>query len=52
MYILAKLAQAAGLTIIGVGFVMRFPTLIHPKVFAVGAILFVFGWIIERYLLK
>ena len=52
MFYLAKLAQAAGLTIIGIGFFTAFPKLMNPKLFAMGGMLFVFGWIVERFLLK
>lgn len=52
MYYIAKLTQAAGLGVIGIGFVADFPRLINMKVFAIGVFLFLFGWIIESYMLK
>lgn len=52
MYYIAKIAQAAGLTIILIGFLKDFPRLMNPKVLLVGAIIFVFGWIIQQFMLK
>ena len=52
MYYLAKIAQASGLTVIVIGFVSHFPRLINIKVFSTGLFLFIFGWIVENYLLK
>ena len=52
MYYLAKIAEAAGLGTIGIGFILSFPHLIGMKVLSAGLLLFVFGWIVESYLLK
>ncbi len=52
MYYLAKIAQAAGLTIIIVNFITYFPKLLNFKIFLTGGILFLFGWIVQRFLLK
>ena len=52
MYYLAKLAQAAGLGVIGIGFIADFPHMINMKVFTIGVFLFLFGWLIECYMLK
>ena len=52
MYYLAKIAQASGLTVVGVGFFLAFPKLINPKILGSGVLIFVFGWIVEVYLLK
>ena len=52
MYYLAKIAQATGLTVIGAGFFVAFPKLLNAKIFASGVLIFIFGWIIEAFLLK
>jgi len=52
MYYLAKIAQAAGLTVIGIGFVAAFPKLMNTRILSVGVVLFISGWITERFLLK
>lgn len=52
MYYLAKLAQASGLTVISVGYVLSFPNLMSRKLLLLGIVIFVFGWVIERFLLK
>ena len=52
MYFVGKLAQAAGLTIILIDFIRKFPNLMSPKVLGVGVLLFIFGWIINKFLLK
>lgn len=52
MYYLAKLAQASGLTVILVGYALSFPDLMSRKVLLLGIILFAFGWIIDRFLLR
>jgi len=52
MYYIAKLAQATGLTIIGLDFIRKFPEYPSRKIFILGIMLFIFGWIIERYMLK
>jgi len=52
MYYIAKTAQAAGLTVIAIDFVRHFPEYANRNILILGAFLFCFGWIIERYLLK
>ena len=52
MYYIAKIAQAAGLTIILIGFIKSIPNLMNPRIFGVGILLFIFGWIITQFMLK
>ncbi len=52
MYYLAKIAQATGLTIILVEYIRKFPNLMSPRIFGVGILVFVFGWVINQFLLK
>jgi len=52
MYYIAKLVQAAGLTIVVIDFIRHFPELMNFRIMGVGVMLFLFGWIIQRYLLK
>ena len=52
MYYIAKIAQATGLTIVLTGFISRFPALINMKVFWTGTMIFLSGWIIQRFMLK
>lgn len=52
MYYVAKIAQAAGLAITAVGFVAAFPKLVDMRIFSVGVLFFLFGWIVEQYLLR
>ena len=52
MYYLAKIAQACGLVVILAGFLARFPNLMNTKILAMGLMIFLFGWIVQRFLLK
>ncbi len=52
MYYLAKIAQATGLTIILLGYVSSLPGLMSRKVLMTGIIVFFFGWMIQKILLK
>ena len=52
MYYIAKIAQATGLTVILIGFLKGFPKLMSPKIFGIGALIFVFGWIVQQFMLK
>ena len=52
IYVIAKLAQAAGLVIILYAFLAQFPKLMNPKILLVGLLFFSFGWIVEQFLLK
>lgn len=52
MYYIAKIAQAAGLAVILISFLKDFPKLMNPKIFGIGALIFVFGWIVQHFMLK
>jgi len=52
MYYIAKIAQATGLTVVLIGFLKDFPRLMNPRIFGIGALIFVFGWIVQRFMLK
>ncbi|MBL7012940.1 MAG: hypothetical protein ISR83_00840 [Candidatus Marinimicrobia bacterium] len=52
MYYLAKALEVLGMTVIGIGFIIKFPTLMDPKLLLAGGIIFGSGWVIENYLLK
>ena len=52
MYYLAKFTQAAGLTIILIGFLIKFPSLMDFRVFGIGIMFFLFGWIIQWLIIK
>ena len=51
MYYVAKISQALGLGIIVVGFIFTFPELINSRYLLPGLLLFLFGWLIQRYML-
>lgn len=48
VYITAKFLEASGLAVIFAGFTLRFPRLIDMKLFLLGGLLFLGGWIIEN----
>jgi len=52
MYYLAKIFQASGLGIIGFSFFINFPKLMNTKALMLGMVMFVVGWVMERFLLK
>lgn len=52
MYYAAKMLELLGMTIIGVGFLIKFPKLMEPKLLLMGIICFASGWLIEKYILK
>ena len=52
MYYVCKTLQAGGLTIIFIGFLRSFPEVMDRKVLTMAILIFVFGWAIERFLLK
>ena len=52
MYFIAKLAQASGLAVIAVAFVFNYPKLMNPRIFTAGLVIFVFGWIVQQFLLR
>ena len=51
MYYFAKFLQFAGLTLVAIGFWIRFPALMDPKLFIAGIVFCAAGWAIQRYLL-
>lgn len=50
MYYLAKAAQAAGMMVVLSGFVLEFPEVMSPRLLGSGGVLFLTGWLIERFL--
>jgi hypothetical protein len=52
MYYCAKIIQAAGLTLILIGFLKNFPELMDYKTLIAGVCVFVFGWLIHKFMLK
>jgi len=52
VYYAAKALELLGLFMIAVGFAVKFPGLMDPKLLFAGGILFTSGWIIEKYILK
>ena len=52
MYYLAKTLQAAGLTVLGIGFILRFPKLVDHKTLLVSLAAFGLGWMIEQKTVK
>tara|TARA_Y100001970_G_C13875528_1_gene671206 strand:- start:392 stop:550 length:159 start_codon:yes stop_codon:yes gene_type:complete len=52
MYYAAKALELLGMFMIAVGFVVKFPGLMDPKLLLGGSILFGAGWVIEKYILK
>ena len=52
MYYIVKLLEFLGLFIILVGFLINFPKLMNPYFFTYGLILFIIGWVLDKYILK
>ena len=52
MYYIAKFLEIVGMIIIGIGFFIKFPSLMDPRFFGFGLSSFFMGWIIEKYILK
>jgi len=52
MYYVIKFIQAAGLTLILFAFIKSFPELMDRKILVSGIVVFTFGWILERILLR
>lgn len=52
MYYIAKFLQAAGLTLVLIGFLARFPQLIDMKILGLAALLFIAGWVLQNYVIK
>ena len=48
----AKLLELLGMFMILVGFIIKFPSLMDPKLLLGGIICFISGWSIEKYILK
>ena len=51
MYYAARGLELLGITLIGIGFIIKFPTLMDPKLLLGGLICFGAGWVIEKYIL-
>jgi len=52
MFYVTKILQACGLGIILINFLRKFPNLMSRKALIVGLLLFVCGWMAEKFLLK
>tara|TARA_B100001245_G_C22841979_1_gene404794 strand:- start:977 stop:1135 length:159 start_codon:yes stop_codon:yes gene_type:complete len=52
MYYAAKGLELLGIFMIGVGFIVKFPALMDPKLLFAGFLCFGIGWSIEKYILK
>tara|TARA_Y100001970_G_scaffold229002_1_gene283938 strand:- start:1618 stop:1776 length:159 start_codon:yes stop_codon:yes gene_type:complete len=52
MYYAAKGLELLGMFMLAVGFVVKFPKLMDPKLLFAGIVLFGSGWAIEKYILK
>ena len=52
MYWAAKGLQAAGMVIILLGFIRRFPDVMDRPALAAGVLVFICGWVIDRFMLK
>ena len=52
MYYAAKALELLGMFMIAVGFVIKFPGLMDPKILTGGLICFGSGWLIEKYILR
>tara|TARA_B100001996_G_scaffold338857_1_gene291536 strand:+ start:2042 stop:2200 length:159 start_codon:yes stop_codon:yes gene_type:complete len=52
MYYAAKGLELLGIFMIAVGFIIKFPRLMDPKLLLGGLICFGSGWLIEKYILK
>ncbi len=51
MYYAAKGLELLGMFMIAVGFIIKFPKLMNPKLLLAGIICFGAGWLIEKYIL-
>ena len=51
MYYAAKCLELLGMFIIAVGFIIKYPKLMDPKLLLAGIICFGAGWTIEKYIL-
>ena len=52
MYYIAKILQACGLAIILIGFLREFPELMSHRSLVIGLLIFIGGWMTDRFLLK
>tara|TARA_Y100000590_G_C15465754_1_gene918169 strand:- start:561 stop:719 length:159 start_codon:yes stop_codon:yes gene_type:complete len=52
MYYAAKGLELLGMFMIAVGFIIKFPGLMDPKLLLAALICFGSGWAIEKYILK
>ena len=52
MYYLAKILQAAGLGLLGIGFVLKFPKLVDHTTLLIALTAFGLGWIVEKVVAK
>ena len=52
LFYLAKVIQATGLIAVGVGFVTEFPKLMDPRLGGIGLLIFLMGWMTERFLAR
>ena len=52
MYYGAKGLEILGMTMIGIGFIIKFPRLMDPKLLLAGIVFFVAGWVIEKNILQ
>jgi hypothetical protein len=52
VYYLTKALQAAGLTIVLIDFIAKFPRLMSHSSLLIGIALFTLGWMIQRFLWK
>jgi len=48
-FTIAKILEALGLGVVVVGFLLKFPQLMDFKLFLSGIIVFILGWLLERY---
>ena len=52
MYYIAKSLEFLGLFIILIGFLINFPKLMDSYFFIYGLVLFIIGWIVDKYILQ
>ena len=49
MYYISKILQLIGLMIIGYGFIIFFPHLMHYEVLGFGLVFFSMGWLVQKF---
>ena len=52
LFYLAKVIQAMGLVAVAIGFVTEFPKLMDPRLGGIRLLIFLMGWITERFLAR